>query len=38
MRKDIRFHGIRNFNNEDFFKAHRHIIFNTAYKEQKIGF
>jgi sortase B len=33
MRRDIRFHSIRRYVSEDFFKTHRYIIFNTLYED-----
>ena len=35
MRQNIRFHGIRHFQNRDFFDTHRYITFNTAYGEYR---
>ena len=35
MRQNIRFHGIRNFQNRGFFEAHRYITLHTVYEEQR---
>ncbi|MCL2409803.1 MAG: class B sortase [Oscillospiraceae bacterium] len=35
MRQNIRFHGIRHFQDRDFFDTHRYITFNTAYGESR---
>ena len=35
MRDNIRFHGIRHFQDPDFFDAHRYITFHTLYGEYR---
>jgi len=33
MRNGTKFHNIRYFNNEDFFRAHTYILLDTPYRE-----